>query len=908
MIRRNRETDRKTKVLKRIRMFAAFAASASSIMLISFREGAAVSWAAQPDGISQQTASKQATNAAQSIRTQNETGFYAQYAAKFLPEEISECIPDSAVLVSKEIAVTEENDIKNVKDCSAVTDERLVGTYDRPADPLAKTNGENFVPISAGTARQKMQKLDKTKEQGEKQAANERNEGNLHPNILRPASLMTSDEASSAGSENAKELNIGKIKKENSPAAENLENVKKEPHWEEKDGEKIFYDGEGKPFSVPSKFIIDVSEWKGDIDWEAVKKTGVDGAIIRLGIGSLREDKKFERNVEECMKLKIPFGLWHSSYAENEEEARKEAEFIEKSMSRVGISNRDLRLPAYLCVMSWSWPGHKFPSNSMDFEKIIRTWWDSMLETGIDRIGVTSNLHNLQNELKAPYIHDRTTWVAQYDPILEYKDFRIKLRGWQYSPHGIIPGVSQGETSLNAFNSIPYEPLDIWNKRLATGDLGKRQELYINSKLSEKMSADIIGGSVYEDSYAQLSGGNKAESQKFEFLHQGGDTYKIKNVKSGLLLSAEYDETMLPKRVMQSEDGEKWSQKWVIRHADDGSCFIQSVMGDWVLTVQGGQPDEQASLYIDFPVKNDAQKFILTSTAQIQENVPVSIVSAINPKAALDVKYGSTESGTDVWIYGRNDTPAQRFIFERVGNGIYEIRNVRSRMVLTPENDKNQIGTGIKQYLSEGRQPQRWAAKSKPGGSFVFSNAESGKVLDICGGSIRDGTRLQIWDENGTKAQMFNIESSGNVEEGVYEITPKKAGGIRLGAGQKSGKGEQLSLVSSSSDPNLFKWHIVKDASGFLTLRNEKSSLVADVESGIATNGAKVQMWDCNFTPAQKWRTVRNSDGTYTFLSASDINYALDIKHGIKRIGEKIRLYEANGTSAQKWVMRKARV
>ncbi len=180
--------------------------------------------------------------------------------------------------------------------------------------------------------------------------------------------------------------------------------------------------------------------------------------------------------------------------------------------------------------------------------------------------------------------------------------------------------------------------------------------------------------------------------------------------------------------------------------------------------------------------------------------------------------------------------------------------------------------------------------------------------MDICGGSIRDGTRLQIWDENGTKAQMFNIESSGNVEEGVYEIAPKKAGGIRLGAGQKSGKGEQLSLVSSSSDPNLFKWHIVKDASGFLTLRNEKSSLVADVESGIATNGAKVQMWDCNFTPAQKWRTVRNSDGTYTFLSASDINYALDIKHGIKRIGEKIRLYEANGTSAQKWVMRKARV
>ena len=56
---------------------------------------------------------------------------------------------------------------------------------------------------------------------------------------------------------------------------------------------------------------IDVSFWQGDIDWETVKNSGlVDFAMIRAGYGQGSLDDFWLRNVQECTRLKIPFGVY----------------------------------------------------------------------------------------------------------------------------------------------------------------------------------------------------------------------------------------------------------------------------------------------------------------------------------------------------------------------------------------------------------------------------------------------------------------------------------------------------------------------------------------------------------------------------------------------------------------------
>ena len=76
-------------------------------------------------------------------------------------------------------------------------------------------------------------------------------------------------------------------------------------------------------------FGIDISEHNGNIDLSNYVGQFV---IIRVGWGSFTADKKFVRNVQECKRLGIPFGVYHYSYALNPETAKREAEAVLKAI------------------------------------------------------------------------------------------------------------------------------------------------------------------------------------------------------------------------------------------------------------------------------------------------------------------------------------------------------------------------------------------------------------------------------------------------------------------------------------------------------------------------------------------------------------------------------------------------
>ena len=74
---------------------------------------------------------------------------------------------------------------------------------------------------------------------------------------------------------------------------------------------------------------IDISEHNGRIDLSAYRDQFV---MIRAGWGWSvdQKDKMFERNIGECLKYKIPFGVYWYSYAPVQETAETEADvFLE---------------------------------------------------------------------------------------------------------------------------------------------------------------------------------------------------------------------------------------------------------------------------------------------------------------------------------------------------------------------------------------------------------------------------------------------------------------------------------------------------------------------------------------------------------------------------------------------------
>ena len=76
--------------------------------------------------------------------------------------------------------------------------------------------------------------------------------------------------------------------------------------------------------------IIDVSDNNGQLDWDTIKSS-IDGAIIRIGFGldyENQDDSQAIRNMRECERLGIPYGVYIYSYCLNIEEARSEAAHI----------------------------------------------------------------------------------------------------------------------------------------------------------------------------------------------------------------------------------------------------------------------------------------------------------------------------------------------------------------------------------------------------------------------------------------------------------------------------------------------------------------------------------------------------------------------------------------------------
>jgi hypothetical protein len=92
---------------------------------------------------------------------------------------------------------------------------------------------------------------------------------------------------------------------------------------------------------------IDVSKWQGNIDWKAVKASGVDYAIIRVGYrgygsGALVEDPYFRQNIQGATAAGLKVGVYFFSQAVTTAEAVEEA-----SMAIKAVKGYKLHYPIY---------------------------------------------------------------------------------------------------------------------------------------------------------------------------------------------------------------------------------------------------------------------------------------------------------------------------------------------------------------------------------------------------------------------------------------------------------------------------------------------------------------------------------------------------------------------------------
>lgn len=195
---------------------------------------------------------------------------------------------------------------------------------------------------------------------------------------------------------------------------------------------------------------LDVSIYQPDIDWQAVKRSGVDFAIIRVGgrgyasAGKLYEDDKFERYMREAKEAGIMVGVYFFSMAKTNAEAREEVDYAIELIEAAGYTAEDLDLPLF---MDYERPGDRLSGVSKAKKTSIALYWLEYARTRGYTPGFYTYLVFSNKSVDGRQIAEQYNfWAAQYHT---ENNFSIPYTWWQYSSSGSVPGSNARACDVN---------------------------------------------------------------------------------------------------------------------------------------------------------------------------------------------------------------------------------------------------------------------------------------------------------------------------------------------------------------------------------------------------------------------------------------------------------------------------
>ena len=232
---------------------------------------------------------------------------------------------------------------------------------------------------------------------------------------------------------------------------------------------------------------IDVSKHQGDINWDAVRQSGVEIAIIRAGYGRLvsQKDSKFEQNYAGAKANGIKVGVYWYSYAMNKNEALLEA----KACLEV-IKGKQFEYPIYFDLEE----SKQFKLGKKACSEMINTFCHELEDNGY-YAGLYMSRFYLDNYVESDIKNRYAIWVAEYGSKCNYSG---SYGMWQYSSKGSVPGVSGNcdmnwaykdypaiikKAELNGFTNKPV--IQTFTAKATKGDIDKFESLAKELKIKD---------------------------------------------------------------------------------------------------------------------------------------------------------------------------------------------------------------------------------------------------------------------------------------------------------------------------------------------------------------------------------------------------------------------------------------
>lgn len=255
-------------------------------------------------------------------------------------------------------------------------------------------------------------------------------------------------------------------------------------------------------------------------------------------------------------------------------------------------------------------------------------------------------------------------------------------------------------------------------------------------------------------------------------------------------------------------------------------------------------------------------------------------------------------SGNNVVLGEMSGEQNQIWRFDKQNDTSYKITNVATGTCLDDANYGTANETNIQVCASNDTTAQRWYLKVVGSGYSLVPKCALNSCIDVQGGVLTSGQNIQLFQQNGSDAQIFSISprpSFNAVNKGdtftaaiIFNATGSAVTAFEnnnVGAKSYTGNASQL-------------WNFERMGNRSYKITNVATGKCLDDENYGTADKTNIQVCTSNNSTAQRWFLKAVEDG-FSLAPQCALNSCIDSYDGGTIDGQNIYLWTQNATAAQ---------
>lgn len=301
----------------------------------------------------------------------------------------------------------------------------------------------------------------------------------------------------------------------------------------------------------------------------------------------------------------------------------------------------------------------------------------------------------------------------------------------------------------------------------------------IRSAKNSKYTLDVSNGSTLSGANIQLWISNGTPAQAFKVTHDSNGFVTFTNIKSGKVLDVFNGKAKSYQNVWQYNSNDSYGQKWIVQKSNSGYKIMSALDKNYVLDLSNGtvRMGGNIQLYISNDTVAQRWTFVKQTSDRDTCNALASTNKGLMPDGvyyiknqnknfSLDIQNNRLYAGGNVWLYSLNKSNFQKWKISHDSQGYVLFENVGSGMYLAVS------GSNVVQQKKSNDYNQKWIIKYDANHNLrIVPATNSNYAIDICNGSVKNGSNIQVYTANNTAAQKWVFESiNTNATGGLMQI------------------------------------------------------------------------------------------------------------------------------------------